>query len=259
MTTPRYLTTYSPIALTAANHDPRVFTYHCAYCSNLFLASTHDFSALPKRKDPGLDHAIIVPLPPPPKSEDESDSSSSEESSSDEEEDEPEERTKPVEAKPEAPSTQPSEKAPEATTTPAATSSVPVTSMAPPPAPSTTLPADSAPATIPTLREKDDYTLILSLTKDRTAQIITREDGFEKRWIWRCGRCRIISGYQLDDAHFDPPGSTGQSETMDEKEKKRNDRKRKRYLYILPGAVLPTEELGRELKEKEIDVLGVEI
>jgi hypothetical protein len=276
-----------------------VFTYHCAYCSNLFLASTHDFSALPKRKDPGLDHAIIVPLPPPPKSEEESDSSSSEESSSDEEEDEPEEQAKPAEPrttkKPEAPiaetrgkevaeevrpaapatpqekadvemkeapTAQPSEKAPETNTTPAAaTSPAPATSMAPPPAPSTTLPADSAPATTTTLqtREKDDYTLILSLTKDRTAQIITREDGFEKRWIWRCGRCRIISGYQLDDAHFDPPGSTGQSETMDEKEKKRTDRKRKRYLYILPGAVLPTEELGRELKEKEIDVLGVEI
>lgn len=283
-----------------------MFTYHCAYCSNLFLASTHDFSALPKRKDPGLDHAIIVPLPPPPKSEDESDSSSSEESSSDEEEDEPEEQAKPVEAKPvetkstkepevpiaeragkevaeearpaapaipqektdvemkEAPTAQPSEKATEAaTTTPAAaaTSPAPAASMAPPPAPSTILPADGAPAATPTLqmREKDDYTLILSLTKDRTAQIITREDGFEKRWIWRCGRCRIISGYQLDDAHFDPPGSTGQSETMDEKEKKRNDRKRKRYLYILPGAVLPTEELGRELKEKEVDLLGVEI
>lgn len=281
-----------------------MFTYHCAYCSNLFLASTHDFSALPKRKDPGLDHAIIVPLPPPPKSEDESDSSSSEESSSDEE-DEPEEQAKPVEAKPaeakptkepeapiaeragkevaeearpaapaipqekadvemkEALIAQPSEKATEAaTTTPtAATSPAPATSMAPPPAPSTTLTADSAPAATPTLqtREKDDYTLILSLTKDRTAQIITREDGFEKRWIWRCGRCRIISGYQLDDAHFDPPGPTGASETMDEKEKKRSDRKRKRYLYILPGAVLPTEELGRELKEKEVDVLGGDI
>lgn len=37
------------------------------------------------------------------------------------------------------------------------------------------------------------------------------------------------------------------------------ERKRKRYLYILPGAVLPTEELGRELGKREVDILGEDI
>lgn len=125
-------------------------------------------------------------------------------------------------------------------------------------------------------REKDDYTLILSLSKDRSAKIITREDGFEKRWIWRCGRCRLVTGYQLDDAHFAQgsnssthPGTMvttgviGEDAGMDnersEKEKRRMERKRKRYLYILPGAVLPTEELGREVTTKEVDILGEDL
>lgn len=125
-------------------------------------------------------------------------------------------------------------------------------------------------------REKDDYTLILSLSKDRSAKIITREDGFEKRWIWRCGRCRLVTGYQLDDAHFaQGPNSTthpdtgvvggdagagaGADKDRSEKEKRRAERKRKRYLYILPGAVLPTEELGREVTKKEVDILGEDL
>lgn len=114
----------------------------------------------------------------------------------------------------------------------------------------------------PTIRrrgDKDDYTLLLSLTKDRSAKIIDREDGFEKRWIWRCGRCRLIVGYQLDDAHFSPTSNThpniiattgvmggdaGADKDRAEKERKRAERKRKRYLYILPDACVSTEELG---------------
>jgi len=108
-------------------------------------------------------------------------------------------------------------------------------------------------------RDKDDYTLLLSLTKDRSAKIIDREDGFEKRWIWRCGRCKLIVGYQLDDAHFSPTSNThpntiattglmggdaGAGNDRAEKERKRVERKRKRYLYILPDACVSTEELG---------------
>lgn len=238
----------------------RVYTYHCAYCSNLFLASTHSFSNLPKRKDPGLDHAIIVPLPPPPKSDEESDSSSSEDDSS-EDEDEPEE--------PEAP------KAPTEVTDP----------DAPPPAAADFDPEKTAlvedtevtkggaggpPKLTSKQREKDDYTLILSLSKDRAAMIITREDGFEKRWIWRCGRCRLVTGYQLDDAHFanssthpnamvTTVGDAGADDGRSEKEKRKLERKRKRYLYILPGAVLPTEELEREVTKSEVDILGEDL
>lgn len=134
--------------------------------------------------------------------------------------------------------------------------------------------AGGPPKTTNKQREKDDYTLILSLSKDRSAKIITREDGFEKRWIWRCGRCRLVTGYQLDDAHFaQGPNSstnamvtagvigvdTGADNDRTEKEKRRMERKRKRYLYILPGAVLPTEELEREVTKSEVDILGEDL
>lgn len=251
----------------------RVYTYHCAYCSNLFLASTHSFSNLPKRKDPGLDHAIIVPLPPPPKSDEESDSSSSEDDSSeDEDESEEPEVPKPVEPKAPIEITDPDAPPPPAADfNPEKTALVEDTEA-------TKGGAGGPPKLTNKQREKDDYTLILSLSKDRSAKIITREDGFEKRWIWRCGRCRLVTGYQLDDAHFaqGPNSSThpntlvtagvmgedvgaGVDNDRSEKEKRRMERKRKRYLYILPGAVLPTEELGREVTKKEVDILGEDL
>ena len=46
------------------------------------------------------------------------------------------------------------------------------------------------------------YSLLLSTTLDRRPSLIRREDGFEKRWWWRCSRCRLIVGYQLDILHF---------------------------------------------------------
>ncbi|KAG0640612.1 hypothetical protein HOY80DRAFT_1008911 [Tuber brumale] len=244
---------------------PRVYTYHCKFCSNLFLASTHDFETLPKRKPPGRDRATIVPLPPPPKSEKEEGSSDAESSegssSSSESESEAEAEDVP---KPEVSSEGPSEHKepnpnepppPTAPFDPEKTALVEDTEVTkggagPPPKPPTTR----------RRRDKDDdYTLLLSLTKDRSAKIIDREDGFEKRWIWRCGRCRLIVGYQLDDAHFSPTSNThpntmvttgvmggdaGADMDRAEKERKRAERKRKRYLYILPDACVPTEELG---------------
>ncbi|CUS08095.1 unnamed protein product [Tuber aestivum] len=244
---------------------PRVYTYHCKFCSNLFLASTHDFKTLPKRKPPGRDRATIVPLPPPPKSEKKEDSSDAESSegssSSSESESETEAEVVP---KPEASSEEPAEQKelnsnrPPPPTAPfgpektALTEDTEVTKggAGPPPKP---------PVTRRRRDKDDDYTLLLSLTKDRSAKIIDREDGFEKRWIWRCGRCRLIVGYQLDDAHFSPTSNThpntiattgvmggdaGADKDRAEKERKRAERKRKRYLYILPDACVSTGELG---------------
>lgn len=85
-----------------------------------------------------------------------------------------------------------------------------------------------------------------------------------------------MTGYQLDDAHFAAGpssnthpntmvttgvmgGDAGTDKDRSEKEKRRMERKRKRYLYILPGAVLPTEELGREVTKREVDILGEDV
>ncbi|KAA8911413.1 hypothetical protein FN846DRAFT_440986 [Sphaerosporella brunnea] len=66
-----------------------------------------------------------------------------------------------------------------------------------------------------------EYTLLLTLTRDRAAKVVAREDGFEKRVLWRCGRCKLIVGYMLDEE------------------------KRRGCLYLLPGAVVESSELGQ--------------
>lgn len=43
------------------------------------------------------------------------------------------------------------------------------------------------------------YSLLLNMTLDRRAVVVRREDGFEKRWVRRCGRCRTGVGYILDE------------------------------------------------------------
>ncbi|TGO22899.1 hypothetical protein BPAE_0151g00270 [Botrytis paeoniae] len=40
---------------------PKINTYHCAYCTNLLLATTHTISTLPKRKGMG-DGSFILPV-----------------------------------------------------------------------------------------------------------------------------------------------------------------------------------------------------
>jgi hypothetical protein len=57
--------------------------------------------------------------------------------------------------------------------------------------------------------------------------MITRTDGFEKRYLQKCGRCRVVVGYQLDWGQYG------------EKEGRRED-----AVYLLPGGLLSTEEMG---------------
>jgi hypothetical protein len=72
------------------------------------------------------------------------------------------------------------------------------------------------------------YTLLLTLLRDRHAKIVTREDGFEKRTLLRCGRCRLVIAYQLETQG--------------------------KFLYVLPGAVTESKELGKGEVEVELGV-----
>ncbi|KAI5783921.1 hypothetical protein DFH27DRAFT_577895 [Peziza echinospora] len=238
----------------------RVFTYHCAFCSHLLLATTLHLPSLPRRQSPGLDNAIIAPLPPPPRNPDDSDSDSETHQSSESESSE-------SESEAEAPTSPP----PPSNTNPAST-------------PTTTTTATST-STIPPLRKRKPkppktYTLLLSSIRDRYPKIIVRPDGFEKRYSWRCGRCKVVYSYQLDETQYpDPPtpapttsgkGKEKEKEKDDDEEeggrggtggnnkKRRRRRGNKDYVYFLPGALMPTEELGREVGEKEAGFRGLE-
>jgi hypothetical protein len=207
-------------------------TYHCL-CAHLVLASTFDLAKLPHRASPGLDNAIILPYPPPPQSGDESHDS---DPGSEEENDEAAEN---------AETTVQSLSLAEQGSDDAPTSSV---SMPPPAVP-----------TVANSKEKGKerksrvdtsslgFTALLSLSLDRKPCIVNREDGFEKRHLFRCQRCRLVVGYQLDDVHFSTKGKDGQERTDSEG----------RVVYILPGGLMSTEEMegGKVFNEKEI-ILG---
>lgn len=82
-------------------------------------------------------------------------------------------------------------------------------------------------------------TLLLSTTiPDRRATLIRREDGIEKRILLRCGRCRVVVGYYLDKVHWEGEGQAqAQAQVEGEEEKPP-------AVYILPGALVGTEDMG---------------
>jgi len=81
----------------------------------------------------------------------------------------------------------------------------------------------------------DGVALLLNTTLDRKAIVVRREDGFEKRYMQRCRRCRLVIGYQLDKSQYDGFPVFGRREDV---------------VYVLPGAVMSTEEMSQS---KNID------
>ncbi|KAF2105794.1 hypothetical protein BDV96DRAFT_617637 [Lophiotrema nucula] len=73
------------------------------------------------------------------------------------------------------------------------------------------------------------YGMLLSMNLDGNAQMVTSDEGFEKRYLHRCGRCGLVVGYQLDWAQF-------AGERMGRKED---------VVYLLPGGFLSTHEMVR--------------
>jgi len=72
--------------------------------------------------------------------------------------------------------------------------------------------------------------ILLNVDTDRKPVIIQRDDGFEKRTLLRCGRCRLVIGYNLDEAHFE--NQPGQSRPM----------------YLLPGGMATTADMAKGVK-----------
>lgn len=68
----------------------------------------------------------------------------------------------------------------------------------------------------------------LGVAVDKRPVVVRREDGFEKRRLLRCGRCRLVWGYRLEDARYDGAAEEG----LD-------------VVYVLPGAMVTTEEMKR--------------
>ncbi|KAF2805420.1 uncharacterized protein BDZ99DRAFT_368853, partial [Mytilinidion resinicola] len=72
------------------------------------------------------------------------------------------------------------------------------------------------------------YALLLSTVLNKKTQIVMRTDGFEKRYLQLCGRCRLPIGYQLDWGQYG--GKEGRREDA---------------VYLLPGGLVSTEDMAR--------------
>ncbi|KKK22693.1 hypothetical protein ARAM_004001 [Aspergillus rambellii] len=209
-------------------------THHCRFCNHLLLATTRRIAALPRRKPPARDSALVLPL-----------------------------FSTPVPASATASTT---------TTTTASRASA----------------SASASATAPEDNDNDNdndndkenenenkqphYTILLSTTVvDRKPTLLRREDGFEKRCLLRCGRCRVVIGYFLDAVHFPATAETdadagagsgiGIGIAGGEKEEEEEDArgmKKERVVYLLPGALVETATMCDVEEEEKRRILDRE-
>jgi hypothetical protein len=169
------------------NPQPQINTYHCI-CTTLLLATTHTLSSLPRRTEPALDKALILPLPPASRL-----AATGEKAEEVEDDAEPQARE--------------------------ASGDV-------------------------------GYSLLLATTQDRKPTMVRREDGFEKRVLLRCGRCRLVVGYKLDGAHFRTEGPEAVGKSTDREpgdvelgRKTQTGDKGIEVVYLLPGGLVSSEDL----------------
>lgn len=87
------------------------------------------------------------------------------------------------------------------------------------------------------------YSVIAGLERDAKAAVVRREDGFEKRWPWRCVRCGLMVGYELDEEHFAGEGKG-----------KGREGENLRILYVLPGGLMSTDVMaaGKKINEEQV-------
>lgn len=80
----------------------------------------------------------------------------------------------------------------------------------------------------PAVPNSHDHSLLLNTITDRKPLVVRRSDGFETRYQIRCGRCRLVVGYHLDEAQFG-----GEAKT----------KRRENVCYILPGSLVLTSKM----------------
>jgi hypothetical protein len=93
--------------------------------------------------------------------------------------------------------------------------------------------------------------LLLSTTQDRKPTIVRREDGFEKRILLRCGRCRLVVGYKLDPVHYkSAEGVVASTSNAGEEE---NAVEKIEVVYLLPGGLISSEDLKNGKTQEVLD------
>lgn len=101
----------------------------------------------------------------------------------------------------------------------------------------------------------EGYTIPISLQPASNTTIIRREDGFEKRVLYRCGRCRVVVGYEIVGAE----GGGGDAMDVDgdgDGDGGVGEKYKGKILYLLPGGVVSTDVMasGKKIGEGDVEV-----
>jgi hypothetical protein len=83
----------------------------------------------------------------------------------------------------------------------------------------------------------EGYSILLGVSQDKKTTIIRREDGFEKRLLFRCARCSLVVGYEIlsDSDGMDLDGKEKASEGYQGK-----------VIYLLPAGIVSTEVMAKK-------------
>lgn len=101
--------------------------------------------------------------------------------------------------------------------------------------------------------------MLLGMAQDKKTTIVRREDGFEKRVCWRCERCSLLVGYEIEGR-----GQGGDRMDVDggDKGKEREEGYTGKVVYLLPGGVQSTDVMmgrtngGKKIGEGDVGVRG---
>ncbi|MCJ1468123.1 hypothetical protein MMC07_006751 [Pseudocyphellaria aurata] len=174
-----------------------IHTYHCL-CSTLLLATPYLLTSLPTRAREAKDQAHILPLPPFRNNSDQGD-----DGGEDDRTDGPETANAGVDAL--------SAEKPTARRNSGVEAGIPA-------APRT------EPRYLPSL-------LLPSLRPARKSTLVERDDGYERRRVWRCGRCGLTIGYEVENTESAKIKDGGGEDD------------RVRVMYILKDGLMPTESM----------------
>jgi len=96
--------------------------------------------------------------------------------------------------------------------------------------------------------------------------VVRREDGFEKRVLYRCSRCRLVVGYELQSQALPYSGGGGEAMEIDGGEKgKGNGRDgfHGKVVYLFPAGIMSTGVMmggeGKRVGEEDVGIGGVAV
>ncbi|KAG9834207.1 hypothetical protein KCU98_g9940, partial [Aureobasidium melanogenum] len=86
------------------------------------------------------------------------------------------------------------------------------------------------------------YASLANTTTDAKPTVIRCEDGFEKRYFHKCGRCELSIGYSLDKSQFeDTKTSSGPREDV---------------VFLISGGLMSTEDM-KSGKDTDVEIAKV--